>query len=157
MGTGRSTACEVVNGVCEAIRSLFLTRYQLSKKGRTGPKHYERVWKQDWFSQGDWAVDGCHIHIIAPNIDPEENNNRKGFHYFILQGFVDIRVCVFVTKVAWPGRVHYARVLINSRLYGMAGTGTIVPNITQCINVQIPPLILGDPAYPTENMVNETI
>lgn len=33
MGTGRSTACEVVNGVCEAIRSLLLTRYQLSKKG----------------------------------------------------------------------------------------------------------------------------
>jgi hypothetical protein len=106
------------------------------------------------FPQVIGVVDGCHIPIIVPdyiNI-PDDYYNRKMFHSYILQGFVDSRLCFRNINVCWPGRVHDARVLVNSRLYQMAETGTLVPNISRNINnVQIPPIIFGDSAYPLKS------
>ncbi|KAL7395289.1 hypothetical protein ABVT39_013803 [Epinephelus coioides] len=49
----------------------------------------------------------------------------------------------------WPGSVHDARVLKNSRIYTMAERGELFPADTEEINgVQVPIMLLGDPAYP---------
>ena len=51
--------------------------------------------------------------------------------------------------IGWPGRVHDARVFANSTLYRKAQGGELLPN--RCENlcgVDVPPVILGDPAYP---------
>ena len=106
------------------------------------------------FPQVIGVVDGCHIPIIALEYINRllHHYNRKKFHSYILQGFADSRLCFRNINVCWPGRVHDARVLVNSRLYQMAETGTLVPNISRNINnVQIPPIILGDSAYPLKS------
>ena len=51
--------------------------------------------------------------------------------------------------IGWPGKVHDARVLVNSNFYHRAMAGQLLPDWKQVINgVEVPLLILGDPAYP---------
>ena len=53
--------------------------------------------------------------------------------------------------IGWPGRVHDARVLANSRLFVVAErAGTAFPGSETvfCDGARIPVLILGYPAYP---------
>ena len=52
-------------------------------------------------------------------------------------------------NIGWPGKVHDARVSANSSLYLKGSNGTLLPNWKHCISgVDVPLLILGDPAYP---------
>ena len=49
----------------------------------------------------------------------------------------------------WPGSVHDARILSNSKLFAMGEAGTLVPNSVRTMSgVPVPVVILGDPAYP---------
>ena len=51
--------------------------------------------------------------------------------------------------IGWPGKVHDARVLVNSNFYHCAMAGQLLPDWKRVINgVEVPLLILGDPAYP---------
>ena len=114
MGIGRSTACEIVNNICEAITSHLLSRYiSLPAEEEQVKEIMDEFEDRNGFPQVIGAIDGCHIPIICPKDDPEEYHNRKGFYSFILQGFVDSRLCFRNTNVSWPGRVHDARVLAN--------------------------------------------
>lgn len=52
-------------------------------------------------------------------------------------------------NIGWPGKVHDARVFVNSSLYRKASNGTLLPNRPQVIEgVQVPLIILEDPVYP---------
>lgn len=67
----------------------------------------------------------------------------------IMQGMVDNRGRFTDVYVGWPGRVHDARVFANSTVYQKGQSKTLLPNITRKIKgVDIPLVILGDPAYP---------
>ncbi|XP_049424858.1 uncharacterized protein LOC125884104 [Epinephelus fuscoguttatus] len=64
----------------------------------------------------------------------------------MLQGFRQSFTNIYT---GWPGSVHDARVLKNSRIYTMAERGELFPADTEEINgVQVPIMLLGDPAYP---------
>ena len=48
-----------------------------------------------------------------------------------------------------PGRVHDARVFVNSSLHKRGQDGTLLPDCKETIfGKQVPLLVLGDPAYP---------
>jgi hypothetical protein len=48
--------------------------------------------------------------------------------------------------IGWPGRVHDARVFINSSLYRRGESGRLFPNWKKTIaGKEIPLLVLGDP------------
>ena len=52
-------------------------------------------------------------------------------------------------NIGWPGKVHDTRVFANSSLYLKGSNGTLLPNWKHCISrVDVPSLILRDPAYP---------
>lgn len=52
-------------------------------------------------------------------------------------------------NVGWPGSVHDARVLRNSNIHLLAERGELFPPDTEEImGVQVPLMLLGDPAYP---------
>ena len=66
-----------------------------------------------------------------------------------MQAVVDCYGLFMDVYVRWPGRVHDARVFINSSFYREMESGTLLPNRKRTINgVDIPLLILCDPAYP---------
>ena len=66
-----------------------------------------------------------------------------------MQGVVDFRGVFIDVNIGWPGKVHDARVFVNSSFYKKACSGTLFPNWSRQISgVRVPPLILGDPAYP---------
>lgn len=106
------------------------------------------------FPQVVGCLDGCHIPIKAPQSHPEDYVNRKGFHSIILQALVDANYLFLDICVGWPGKVHDARVFRNSSLYTSVCSGAFIPDTTvyQMISgVRVPPLILGDSAYPLKD------
>ena len=95
------------------------------------------------------AIDGMHIPIIKPDICPSDYFNRKGFYSAIMQAVVDSRGLFLDAYIGWLGKVHDARVLVNSTLYKKMLKKDLSPNWTmQLGGVEMPLLILGDPAYP---------
>ena len=149
IGIGRSTACETVNSVCKAITYHLLSRYMRFPIDKVPVQEIMDEFEgKTGFPQVIGATDGCHIPIICPKDDPEDYHNRKGFYSSNLQGFVDSRLCFQNINISWPGRVHDPRVLTNTALYLKAQVGSLVPPVTRKISgVEIPPVVLGDPAY----------
>ena len=94
------------------------------------------------------AIDGTHVLIIKPDNNPSDYFNRKGFYSIIMQAVVDSRGLFLDAYIGWPGKVHVARVLVNSTLYKKMSKKDLLPNWTRKLDgVEIPLLILGDPAY----------
>ena len=101
------------------------------------------------FPQCAGVVDGTHIPIISPTECPADYFNRKGWHSIIMQGMVNNAGCFTDVYIGWPGRVHDARVFVNSSLYKRGQDGTLFPDWKETINgKEVPLLVLGDPAYP---------
>ena len=103
------------------------------------------------FPQVVGALDGTHIPILKPTECPSDYYNRKGFYSILIQGVVDSQGCFIDVNIGWPGKVHDARVLANSTFYHKATSGNLLPDWKRVINhmhVDVPLLILGDPAYP---------
>ena len=109
-------------------------------------QEFETVWS---FPQVAGAIDGTHIPILKPTECPSDYYNRKGFYSIVIQGVVHSKGCFIDVNIGWPGKVHDARVLTNSTCYRKATSRNLLPNLKRVINgVEIPLLILGDPAYP---------
>ena len=72
------------------------------------------------FPQIGGAVDGSHIPIKNPPLNPACNINHKGFHSIILQAVVDPFLYFNDICIGWLGRVHDAHVLANSCLFAVA-------------------------------------
>ena len=101
------------------------------------------------FPQAVGAIDGSHIPIVRPNENATDFYNRKCFHSILLQGVVDHGGIFIDIYVGWPGRVHDARVFNNSSIFQKGLNGELFPNLPkQFGSVQVPLLLLGDPAYP---------
>ena len=63
-----------------------------------------------------------------------------------MQGVVDNKGLFTDIYVGWPGRVHDARVFANSSLYRKGQSKSLFPE--KISGVDVPILLLGDPAYP---------
>ena len=62
------------------------------------------------FPQAVGAVDECSVAILAPNENPEDYVNRKGFYSIILHGLVDKSYLFRDVYVGWPRKVHDSHV-----------------------------------------------
>lgn len=132
-GVGISTVCVAVHEVCGAIVQILLRKYVKMAEGeqlKAVVSGFDNKWK---FPQCVGAVDGTHIPIIAPKDNPTDYFNRKGHHSIVMQALVDHRYVFQDIYIGWPGSVHDAR----------------PPQYRRIIDgVDVPLLILGDPAYP---------
>ena len=55
----------------------------------------------------------------------------------------------YEANIGWPGKLHEAQILVNSSLYTKAISHTLLHDWKrQLFGVDVPLLILGDPAYP---------
>ena len=147
---GRSTVCEIVHEVCQAIVHFLMTEYIRIPLGRRVQQVIDGFRDVSGFPQVGGAVDGCHIPIKAPNEYPEDYYNRKGWHSIILQAVVDHNYCFTDICVGWPGRVHDAGVFANSSLFVRGQSQTLFPpEMARFISgTRVPVQILGDAVYP---------
>ena len=131
--------------VCTAIVKVLLPRYIQVPTGDE-LNIVEGFKNELGFPHWAGVVDGP---IISPEECPADYYNRKGFHSIIMQEMVDNLGCFVDVYIGWPGRVHSARVLVNSSLYKRGQDGTLFPDWKESIcGEEIPLLVLGDPAYP---------
>ena len=145
-GVSKST---VTKEVCAAIVDKLLPKY-IRIPGDEGLREVVDGFKSKLgFPQCAGAVDGTHIPIMSPEDFPADYYNRKGWHSILMQGMVNHLGQFMDVYIGWPGRVHDARVFANSALYRKGQDGQLLPNWTESIcGVDIPLVILGDPAYP---------
>lgn len=148
-GVSVSFVCICVKDVCEAITRHFshVIRFPKGLEILQVIQEYDNKWG---FPMCAGCVDGTHIPILAPKENHKDYVNRKGFHSIQMQAVVDSRYLFRDVVVGWPGSVHDARVLSNSTLYKKGVDNTLFDGVkSRAIQGQdIPPLILGDPAYP---------
>ena len=86
------------------------------------------------------------MELIPPEYCPADYYYRKGFHSVSMQGVVNHFTDVYC---GWPGCVHDARVLSNSRLFQRGQDDTLLPGIQRKISGKdVPVVLIGDPAYP---------
>ena len=148
-GLGRSTVGEIVLDTCEVITCHLMPRYVHVAEGNS-LREVINVFERRWgFPQTVGAIDGTHIPILRPQDSAADYYNRKGYYSILMQAVVDCRGIFVDVNIGWPGKVHDARVLANSTCYQKACSGNMFPDWKRTIGgVDIPLLILGDPAYP---------
>lgn len=148
-GVGISTVCSIVHKLAGIVVQFLLPKYVCippENKLKQIIAEFESLWG---FPQVVGAIDGTHIPILHPHDSPSDYFNRKSFYSIIMQAVVDSRCCFMDVNIGWPGKVHDARVLSNSSFFRKANEGSLFPNWKRRINgVDVPLLILGDPAYP---------
>ena len=148
-GVSKPTVCVVTKEVCAAIVKVLLPKYIRIPTGDGLKTVIEGFKDKLGFPQCVGVVDGTHIPIVSPVECPADYYNRKGWHSIIMQGTVNHLGHFIDVYVGWPGRVHDARVFVNSSLYKRGQAGTLFPDWKKTIAVKdIPLLMLGDPAYP---------
>ena len=96
---------------------------------------------------------GCYRWVTCTTLKPVDYQydyyDHKGVYSVIIQTVVDSCGLFIHINIGWPGKVHDARVLVNSLFYSKCNSGNCFPNWKRRINgVDVPLLILGDPAYP---------
>ena len=139
-GVGKSTVSSIVHKVCEAIYEDLLNVYV---KFPTGDelKNVVRGYEESWgFPNCGGAIDGTYL-------------NRKGYYSLIMQGVCDNKYIFRDITIRWPGRVHDARVFVNSEIFHKRETSTLFPNWLKRMalpgkETHMPTVLLGDPAYP---------
>jgi hypothetical protein len=148
-GVSTAFVCLCVRDVCEAIRKRLMKIINFPRGDNLVKviQEYEERWG---FPMCAGAIDGTHIPIIAPLEGHIDYVNRKSFHSIIMQAVVDSNYLFRDIIVGWPGSVHDARVLANSEIFKKANNNLLFSRIDhkEIYDQEIPPLILGDPAYP---------
>ena len=152
-GVGKSTVCQIVLEVCSFIvEVLFKRLVHLPVTRQDIETEVAAFFKRAGFPQVVGAVDGYHFAILAPNENPADYVNRKGFYSIILQGLVDSDYLLRGVYVGWPGKVHDCRVFKNSPLYDACARTFLPMGLSKVItNVVVTPVILGNSAYGLTN------
>ena len=149
-GVSKSFVCNCVKEVSSVIVQKLQSRFITIPQGDELDE-VMRIYNDRWqFPMCAGAIDGTHIPIIAPLVDPADYVNRKNYHSINMQAVVDSKYLFRDIVVGWPGSVHDARIFSNSDLYIRGNENKLFPrNLSQTLQgCEIQPLLLGDPAYP---------
>ena len=127
-GLGRSTVCTIVVQTCRVIATHLLPQYVQIPQGeklKEIVEGFETFWG---FPQAVGAIDGSHIFIIRPDESASDYYNRKEYYSIIIQAMVDHRGWFMDVNIGWPGKVHDARVFVNSSLYRKGMSSKLFPD-----------------------------
>ena len=127
-GLGRSTVCTIVIETSHTIASRLLPQYVQIPQGERLKEIVEGFETYWGFPQAAGAIDGTHIPIIRPDESASDYYNRKGYYSIIMQAMVDFRGLFMDVYIGWPGKVHDARVFVNSSLYQKGRSSTLFPD-----------------------------
>ncbi|CAM4717894.1 unnamed protein product [Lepidochelys kempii] len=143
-GVGKSTVGAAMIQAADAITELLLSRVvtlgnvQVIMDGFAAMR----------FPKCGGAKDGTHIPILGPEHQGIQYINHKGYFSRVLQALVDHKGRFTNINVGWLGKVHDTRIFRNSGLWEWLQQGTYFPDQKITVgNVEMPIVILGDPAY----------
>ena len=155
VGLARPTVTMIVNEVNHMIVSCLWQEFVSSHMPKTEEEFRSKILDMEemWQFPSSWAaVDGCHIPMKCP---PGGNSTRKGYHNFknfysiVLMALVDARYRFVWGTCGFPGNSHDSIILQATSLWSDINDGKVLPDFCQDEQgVHIPPLILGDSAFP---------
>ncbi|CAM4625772.1 unnamed protein product [Caretta caretta] len=144
-GVGKSTvgvpAMQVANAIIELLLSKVVTlgNVQVILDGFAAMG----------FPNCGGAIDGTHIPILGPDHQGSQYINRKGYFSMVLHALVDHKGRFTNINVGWPLKLRDARIFKNSGLFKWLQEGIYFPDQKITVgDVEMPIVILGDPAYP---------
>ncbi|XP_013405607.1 protein ANTAGONIST OF LIKE HETEROCHROMATIN PROTEIN 1 [Lingula anatina] len=144
-----SLACTIFQETVQAIATHLSPKFIQMPTGRRLQNIVEGFEAKWGVPQCAGAIDGTHVPIIAPSQNKTDYYNRKCFYSIASQVICDHELRVLHVVSGWPGRVQDAQVLAQSSIFQKAESGTLFPPSSRLINgVEVPILIIGDPAYP---------
>eukprot|EP00794_Sanderia_malayensis_P015586 gene15586-17159_t len=96
------------------------------------------------------AIDGTHVHILAPEDSTVDFFDRKQRCSIGIQGVCDGTLKFISVSAGFPGSMHDSRILRNTRLYQDAMDGKILqaPLFKLSRSISLKPYLVGDAAYP---------
>ena len=98
------------------------------------------------------AIDDSHLPIKCPAGGPEAMKsyfNFKGFYSIVLMALVDAQYKFIWASVGAPGNTHDSTNFQSTKLWeGICSGVVILDKMQVCNDVEIPPMILGDGAFP---------
>ncbi|XP_043270332.1 putative nuclease HARBI1 [Venturia canescens] len=106
---GRATAIRAVRRVTHALfkRAPLFIKWPAGDQAQAIMQGFE---ESSGFPKVIGAIDGTHIHIIAPKEDAVSYINRKGYHSIQLQLVCDHRCIITNCYTGYPGSVHDQRI-----------------------------------------------
>ena len=160
VGLARSTVTRIVNEVNQAIVSCLWQEFISNNMPKTGDEFQIKILDMEelWQFPCSWAaVDGCHISIKCPpggQSSRKEYHNFKNFYSIVLMAMVDAKYRFIWGSCGFPGNSHDSIILQSTSMWRKIKDGKILPEICQKVDdVEIPPLILGDSAFPFESFL----
>ena len=159
-GLAKSTVCVVVIETCQAIIDAMWDDTVTSRFPTTKEEFYENMAKfgEEWqFPYTFAAVDGSHLPIKCPRGGAQAMKqyfNFKGFYSIILVALVDAEYRFIWASAGFPGNTHDSTLFQSTKLWSQILEGKIIPECAQKVEkVNVPPLILGDGAFPLRTWI----
>ncbi len=160
VGLARSTVRKIVDEVNNVLVSSLWGEFVSCHMPKIEEDFKNKILDMEelWQFPCSWAaVDGCHIPIKCPPGGPnsrKEYHNFKNFYSIILMTLVDAKYRFIWGSCGFPGNSHDSIILQLTSLWSRIKDGKVIPDFCQNIeNTSIPPLILGDSAFPFETFL----
>ena len=155
VGLAKSTVCEIVKEVSEAI----VFRFWQQMVARHAPHSLEDLKETMTDFDEKWqfpccfgAIDGCHLPIKCPKGGLEstkEYHNFKNFFSIVIMAIVDAKYRFVWASSGYPGNSHDAIIFQSTHLYNEILNQNFLPCFSKKENdTTIYPMLLGDSAFP---------
>ena len=150
-GVSLPSLSRTAKAVCAGINAVLGPEYlRLPKDVNEMKEIMGRFENRFGFPQAFGCLDGTHIPIKQPTENSHDYFCYKMKFSLNVQALCDHRGVFLDVEIMWPGSVHDARVYANSQLNKHFIEKTLPMTYRSLLpgTDRIPPLILGDPAYP---------
>ena len=154
VGLRVSTVSSIVQEVCQALVEQLWTDTISRHMPKTEEEFRKKILDMEEFWQFPccWAaVDGCHIPIKCPPGGQEaskEYHNFKNFYSDVLMSLVDSHYSFIWGSCGFPGNSHDSIILQSTDLWDSIQESCTFEMAKEVGNVDIPPVIVGDAAFP---------
>ena len=154
-GVAESTVCQIIIDVCKAIAEKLWEESVESHFPESKEEFQEFMitMGSEWqFPYAFCAIDGSHLPIKCPDGGAESMKqyfNFKNFYSIVLLALFDARYRFIWASIGAPGNTHDSTYFQSTDLWKGISEGDFIPEET-CVlnNVNIPPMVLGDGAFP---------
>lgn len=154
VGVGTSTVQTIVAEVCQIVVENLWQEHVMAYMPQNIESFKMKMQEMHdmWQFPFCWgAVDGSHIPIKCPAGGAEarkEYYNFKHFYSIVLMAIVDAKNRFIWGSCGYPGNSHDAVILQSTNIWSELNDN-VIANINANIgNVSVPPLVVGDSAFP---------